>query len=172
MRRIKLKDMELIAKMASNFSKRTGIEYMELYAEASLAFCEAMINFNPESGAHINYVSRCVKNRLITFARKYNAFPYSTQPEDFEETDHGDCCGLVQWDKNIEQFEFHNSLSKSLQEIANIIQENPQKYLSTAPKYARGLIYKRLREMGWKWSDIWQQFAELKTKLNEKPSRL
>ena len=67
------KHLHLIQKMVWSFHKTTGLDWEELYSEATLQFLEAIQTYNPEKGKLSTWVTTRIRTRLITFCKKQNA---------------------------------------------------------------------------------------------------
>jgi len=61
--------INLIRKLAWNFHRSTGVDFKELFCEASLKYCEILRTYDKEKGALPAYAWTAITNRLIHFVR-------------------------------------------------------------------------------------------------------
>lgn len=157
-----MKDLNLIRKIAWSFTKSTGQEFEELFAEASLAYVEAMQSYNPKKAKLSTWAVKIMTNRLITFCMKQET--YVSFPKFFEDN--------IPGQDNIEgEYSFREwlqDLPQDLQLICKAIFKAPEEFLAESSRASRGKLVKKLRTMGWSWPRIWNGIRNMKTTLNEK----
>lgn len=164
MRRETFENDKLIWKIAWSFHKTTGYDVQELFSEATLAYVEAEMTYNPDSGIKFTtYAYRVVMNKVVDFLRK--------------ELKHGRTVEITEdiqiWTVDLyafdnEDFMTHiNSWTPDLKFILQILYRNQEVLNSVPPKTARGLIVERLRDSQWSWPRIWAAIKNLKAALNE-----
>jgi RNA polymerase sigma factor (sigma-70 family) len=140
---IRKKHYNLIKALAWSFHQTSGIDWGELISEASLAYCEAVRNYNPSKGKFTTYAWKCVENQLVQFLRdeKRNRFLHIEDGEfdvPFEESYY---------------FELEMVMSPAQKEIANIVFQNRHSFLSIPRRSARRKIAKKLnRNHEWIWN--------------------
>ena len=172
-----MENINLIRKIAWSFFNKTGFDYEELFAEASLAYCKALESYDEDKNTKLTtYAYQLMKNRLKNFIKKeYNYIGKKTSMTEskFSNFDEEDST-LEDWsvpDNTMESgidFNFAmNKLSSDAKEVFEMIKGKPHEYLCKPSKNARGDIYRELREHGWSWSRIWDTFSEIKNCLNE-----
>jgi hypothetical protein len=71
---IRKNHLNLIRKIAWSFYNSTGIEWQELFSEASLAYCEALQSYNPERGKITTHLWNCMKSQLLNFIKQENKY--------------------------------------------------------------------------------------------------
>jgi DNA-directed RNA polymerase specialized sigma subunit len=71
---IRKEHLNLIRKIAWSFYSSTGIEWQELFSEASLQYCEALKSYDPEKGRITTHLWNCIKSGLINFVKKENKY--------------------------------------------------------------------------------------------------
>lgn len=168
-----MENMNLIRKVAWSFHRTTGIEYNELFSEAALAYCEAKLTYDPDKSALCTWAYHNMTNALKTFiVSNYNQnLSYiddvSNQiPERAE----------MPFENSFE--DLLEALPKDCRMIATELVNNPERYVGetpnmkrveATPRYTRGLIYRDLREKGWKWARIWKGMKNMKICLNKGP---
>lgn len=130
--------IDLIRKLAWKFHNSTGIDWQELFSEATLGYCIALKSYKADKGKFSTYLYSCVRNQLIAFVykeQKNNKF-FSVEDFEFPRT-------------QTVFFELYDSLSREAKMIANIILKSPHKYLSLSPSKARRKVEKDLIRRGW-----------------------
>ena len=156
-----MKDLNLIHKITWSFHHTTGIDYRELFSEASLGYCEAMKSYNADKGSSFStYAWKVINHQLIDFIRKEKnkPIPLSKASDPIYGT-------YITVQPEIEG-EFWKSLPPLCQELANVILSHIEEVPDDiAPTLARGKIVTILREQNWPWSKIWNSFREMKTVL-------
>lgn len=150
-RKIKFEEnINLIRKIAWSFHHTTNIELEELFAEASLAYCEALKNYNPKRGNITTYLWIRITDRLKNYLKEhkqyYNVFA------SFED---------VTTDKPIYSEFIFESLSREAQQIADIILKYPNKYISMPSHLAKREVRKTMKNKGWPWKRIISGIQEL-----------
>jgi RNA polymerase sigma factor (sigma-70 family) len=156
-----MKDLNLIHKITWSFHHTTGIDYKELFSEASLGYCEAMKSFNADKGSSFSsYAWKVINHQLIDFIRKekHVPIPFSKASDLLQEVP-------ITFQPEIES-EFWDNLPPLCRELADVILSHMEEVPDDiAPTLARGKIVTILREQNWPWSKIWNSFREMKTVL-------
>ena len=152
--------LNLIRSLVWNLHKASGIDWDELFAEASLAYFVKLERYYEKKGIGkkstmlITYIS----NKLLNFIQKENDNSF-LQLE-----------GLESEFLIIEQipfFELFDALSEDSKIIVNMILKEPHIYLSLPSKMARGLVVRNLiEEMGWIVDRSWKGVRRLKNEIN------
>lgn len=151
-RKIKFEEnINLIRKLAWSFHNTTGIELDELFAEASLAYCEALQSYNPKRGKITTYLWIRISDRLKNCIKLHNE--YYSPIVSFED---------IKIDKPISSNFFFESLSKEALQIAELILEHPHKFVSLPKKEAKEKAWKTMKNRGWSWDKIICGFHDLK----------
>ena len=150
----------IIRRLAWNFIQRTNsrmIEYEDLVQEGILSYYRAMQTFDPNRKVRLTtWIWINVKNTLIDFLQKY-----TKEMEDIEYLE-----DFLSQSSSMFDFEdFLNGLTNKAREICEFVVKNDTLFTSKSPRGNRGLLYKKLREQGWKWNDIWNSFNEIKLAL-------
>lgn len=151
-RKIKFEEnINLIRKLAWSFHNTTGIELDELFAEASLAYCEALESYNPKRGKITTYLWIRISDRLKNYIKQHNEY-YSPilSLED------------IKVDKPITTNFFFESLSKEALEVAELILEHPYNFISLPKREAKEKAWKTMKSKGWSWDKIICGFHDLK----------
>lgn len=151
--------LNLIRKIAWGFHSTTGIDYAELFSEASLAYCEAELAYNPEKKTKFTtFAFSVIKNRLVDFCKEENKYQCDQNINDLF------FGGLyeIAFEENTTQ-----SFSKDLKDIIQIILSSPEDFANLMPKHARGHLVRILKQKGWACSRIWDNIREIKKNINE-----
>jgi hypothetical protein len=72
--------LNLIRKIAWSFYNTTGIDWQELFSEASLAYCEALKNYDPKKGRISTYLWNCIKSHLLNFIKEERKYQTPLDP--------------------------------------------------------------------------------------------
>jgi len=151
-----LKDLGIARQLAWSFNSTTGIEYGELYAEAMLAYAEAINTYKSDSKTKFStwaYIR--IKSALINFVHRENV---PTQVD----------LNRVNFSTKVGYYwELEDQFSKDAKTIAGMVISNPYQYIGKPPKYIRGQLKNELREKGWTWSRIYTAFKDMKQVLYE-----
>jgi RNA polymerase sigma factor (sigma-70 family) len=148
-----MKDINLIRKLAWSFYYTTGIDWNELFSEVSLAYCEALQNFNPKkNNKFITFAYVSIRNHMITYLSRRSKQIETIPIEDLEYADH--------------IFTPFNDLDEWTLEVIDTINQKPLRYLKTEPHRARLILARDLKNSGWKRIHIIRSFAKLKKVLN------
>ena len=153
-----MENENLIRKIAWSFSKSTGIEYKELFAEACLWYCEAVRSHTPALNCKLtSYAWIVMRNKLVDFINKEKQYgkevPYSAMPEEQ---------AFVSY-QPIPFSEFLAELPEECRCIAEIVLDSLDELPDELPpKMARGRIEKILRERGWSWPRIRRSVRTMK----------
>lgn len=167
--------MDAIRKLAWSFHYTTGLEFEELVGEASLAYAEALQDFDPDKEVKVlTYCYGRMKNHLISYCRGQKYRKYIT---DYEEEHSGI------YEHSMENSMLDKFTGKAREVVEWIIEEalSPAQILTRTkgdiqhkelnesiinwdgnPKTIRGEISKFLRAKGWKYTAIWDTMREIK----------
>jgi hypothetical protein len=157
-----MEHINLIRKIAWSFHKTTGLEWEELFQEASLGYCLALKSFDPNRGQKLTtYVwmsVACTMFNYIKKTKKFNDHSSSTAVESL-------------WDRpaNDTAFEtssFLSSLTKDAQEIVNLILNFPEIFGKESSKEAQTHIVNILQARGWEKKKIAYAMKNIKTSFN------
>ena len=156
------KYLNLVRHIAWSFHRTTGIDWEELFGEASLAYCEALQSYHSEKSRESTWIFHCVRNRLITFCK--------------EEAKNECLPGVRNWNGTTiptPDYEFFEdrfdglNLSEDVKWIIRMVLRNPQRYAINSRK-AMGIIGRDLRNRkGWTYHRIWNGMKNLRVELNE-----
>ena len=135
------KHSNLIKKIALSFSLSTGVNFDDLFQEASLAYLEALRTHNPNKGKITTYLWHCVHNRLKNYVREENRWKAGA----LEETDES----LVS-----EKIHFWEFLNPQAQAIAKIALSAPSYFATLSADSAQIKIISIMRKKGWQWDKI------------------
>lgn len=143
-----VKYLNLIRKITWSFHYTTGIEWDELFSEASLAYCQAINSYKGNKGSkESTWVYTCVKNQLQNFCK------YELRNKGIHEF-------VKEWAGEVEHtpdYEFYSrdkfkDVSEDVRSIIFMLILSPQKYIKNGepPRSVFGRIRKDLRSvMGW-----------------------
>ena len=130
-------------------------DFNDLVNEGYIAYKNAIKSYDPKKGAFSTWVFYNVRSAVLDFIKSFRNF---NSIDDFSfpsyETN----------DFNVN--DFLSSLSEESKKICQFIFKNDEIFNDDKPRKNRGILYKKLREQGWKWKSIWSSFNELKAVLN------
>lgn len=152
--------LDLIRSLVWKLHEVSGIDWDELFAEASLVYFIKLKRYEKKKavGKKSTWLFTCIRNRLLNFIQ--------------EEMDNSFLRleGLESELPTIDQvpfFEFFDSLSEDSKIIVDMILKEPHIYLSLPSKMARGLVVKNLiEEMGWIIDRSWKGVRQLRNEVN------
>lgn len=161
-----MQDLNLIRKVAWSFAKSTGLDYDELFAEASLAYLKAVKTHDPTKARLSTWTTSVMINSLRSFCKKerqYIAFAEEPYEHEWEKI----LPGKFNQENHYIFKEWIEHLPEDLQLICKAIFEAPEEILSTSPKATRGKLIRKLRKQKWTWERIWNGIREMKSSLSE-----
>lgn len=138
------------------------METEDLISIATLAALEADrsyqagMNTKPETWQWIN-VSGIVKNAVkseMCWKINRTSMIQSGPDDDFE-------IEIPDTDTGYRGFEFITALPSDCRKIAELVMTDPNEFAGQ-PKFARGVIVKKLRSEGWAWPRIWSAIDTMK----------
>lgn len=161
--------INLIRKAAWSFHQTTGIEWDELFSEASLAYCEAIQSYDPKKGnaKESSWIYTCIENKLKSF------IALELRTKNIDEF-------IKDWATTTEQspeYEFYapdrfKDLSQDVRSIVYMVLKNPQDYIiqGNPPKSVFGLLRRDLNSIkGWTWPRVDKGLAALRLELMNVP---
>lgn len=138
----KIKNVNLIRKIAWSFHKTTGIEWEELFAEALLQYVELLKNNNLEEntdkGKISTFIWTSICNRLKNYIKRYGRV---NQPLKYSENMDENCYEPVT--------PFWEHLTPGANLVANFVLKNPERFICLSPEKAKQQIQNELTGMGW-----------------------
>ena len=150
-----MENINLIRKVAWNFTQTTKLEFDDLFQEAAYAYCKALDTYNPDKGAISTHVFVCMQNHLKNYIKK------QIKDEVYIE-DLG-----YSIDKPEETFEdILEQLSPTASDMVEIILGNVGDYIFTTQKKAKQKLVSNLKNSKWSRKNIWSGISELKLMFN------
>jgi hypothetical protein len=151
----------LITKIAWSFHCTTGVDFEDLFSEASYLYCKALKEYDPTRGSITSYYSYYIHHRLINYLKQQENYKCKKHNEDF---------GFID-DLEVENHPVHEtspfweSLSKEAQQIADIILNAPKPFIDLSCKDAEERIMAVLSRKGWTKQKIKTGLHDLKLAL-------
>ena len=163
-----MNNINLVRKVAWDFSKTTGIEFEELFGEASIAYTIAIQSYDKTKKTKLTtWATKVMKQHLTNFCKKQEADMKATCELD-ENIDME--LSKTNENKTLHKMifeEWKESLPTDLQTLCDIVFTKDNIIMKT-PKATRGKIIKNLREeKGWTWARIWDSIRNMKVAINE-----
>ena len=150
-----MEHLGLIRKIAWSFHYTTGIDFDDLFSEASLAYCEGLSKFDPERGKITTFMYTHIQNHLRNYLQKN----YTKQPNLIS-------IDVVRVDHFSESTDLFDRLTPAAMEIARMLLSNPKPYAYTKPNAAKCRMAKVMLNKGWDMAKIWVGISELKQALS------
>lgn len=145
-------EIKLVQKMAWKFSKKYGVEYDDLFQEASLYYLEAMKTFDKEKGTvESSWAYTQMYYRLNNYCKKEKK--YITIPENYPEQGH-----TPNWSFQ----EKVASMNKQAQTIVKYLFEAPEIFLNLNHFQIKDRIVDHFKAKGWSRKDIWAGFQSIR----------
>lgn len=149
-----MKNLNLIRKLAWKFTKRTGLNYQELFSEATVAYCEAILDYEPDKNCKLTtFAYTCMNNHLINFSKKEQRRQERVKQES-EWPDHI----YGGQEEEVSFFDLIEDWPDDAKYVAEMILESPERYLGQTPNFKRqhfstirrqGRVRKDLKTKGW-----------------------
>ena len=151
-------ELNLIRKLAWSFHNTTGIEFEELYSEASLAYCEAILCYNKSCKTKLTtYQYQCIHNHLINYCKKIQRQKNIITHTDELELQYGNQISIIE---NIEGFK---DLSSDALYVIRLLVFKMEGFTKT--EITKNLI-SYLKNKNWNMSRIWKTTKEIKEAMN------
>lgn len=162
-------EMKLIYKVAWSFHNTTGIDLEELIGEASIAYCEALHQWDGESSKASTYAYTVMRNTLIVYIQKKKLPTQSLDllMEEHHQVPHEPYEDVDYFEEELSYEKLTKGWSDDCKELIAIIFYTPMKFYDIPPKKARGRLIKILRNNGWIWPRIWDAIRDVKSLLRE-----
>lgn len=152
------KHINLVRKIAWSFHKTTGIEWDELFSQASLAYLEGMKFYKPEKGAQTTWAYQWITGELINFCKREKRFRNPTGIDGWFNPPAGEF-------KEI--FASTKKLKPDTKVIIEMVLQDTLRY-ALPPRKAIGLIRKDLYELkGWPWPRVESAMRNLRSDFQE-----
>jgi RNA polymerase sigma factor (sigma-70 family) len=141
MNKLKMENELLIRKIAWSFSTSTGLEFDDLFQEASLAYLEALKTYDPDKGRITTHLWHCVHNQLKNYLKLQN----KEKVLSIEDVEIG---------KTVNNIPFWEELNSEAQEIAEVVLDSPKDFLNVPADEAQIQLTKIMLQKGWNWIKI------------------
>ena len=138
----------LIKRIAHSFANTTGLDYKDLYQEATLAYLEAMRTYDPERGAPSTHLWHCVSNHLKNYIKN--------QPQI-------ESIPIEEIEQGTDVAPFWEKLSKDALGIASVVLAYPLPFLELGKSGSPKKIKEIMTEKGWGKKKIQRGISELQT---------
>lgn len=157
-------NLDLIRKVTWSFVKKhPGLEFDDLFSEASIACLEAEHKYDPDRGDKSTFIWRVVSNRLTKLlsqdVRYHETEMLHSRVEYADEVSPSPEQELMKEERWAEMVD---SMSVEAQSICELAIHGEEYLPVDKPKKCRGQIIQMLRDSGWSWSRIWSGLAEVK----------
>lgn len=134
----KTENIDLVRKIAWSFYNTTGIDWDELFAEASLAYAEGLETFDPSKGRLSTHMWHKISNHLKDYL-KHLQFDKS----------HLEFITEYDLNKQYSPISFFESLSNDAYEIAKLVLTTPARFTVLDQTQVIDRIYHVMSRRGW-----------------------
>ena len=132
-----MENLKLIQRIAWNFHNSTGLEFDDLFQEASIAYLKAMKSYDSNKGAISTHCWASITNHLKNYLKE-------------EKKWYDPLCDIETAKKeSISNTPFWENLSNDAQGIAKLILESSQRFVYLTTEDACKRIKTMLIEQGW-----------------------
>ena len=139
-----MENINLIRKIAWSVHNSTGEEWDDLFQEAALAYCEALKTYDPKKGKITTYMWHCISSHLKNYLKLQNKQTGHIYSEE-EIAVHPSVSTILNFE----------TLSRDAQQVAEMVLNDPGRFLSETPKGAREKIAKTIfKENHWSWNKV------------------
>lgn len=152
-----------IRKIAWSFHRTTGLDWDELFAEASLAYCEARQRYQPGRVTEITWIVNYVKMRLTDYLRRERKHQMLFQRVESYE--------FIPDSNSIFYVSIFDDAPAEVREVINVVLSAPEEFADLPPKLARGRVRRTLHTRGWSTAAAWNAIRNTKDFINETSRR-
>lgn len=138
----------LLRKIAMSFSQTTGLEFDDLFQEASLAYLEALRTHDPSRGKITTHLWHCVHNRLKNYLRDYKKYATVSIND-------------VQVNEVVHEIPLFENLSETAFEVAKVVLTAPEEFVCLTQEEAKKKLKHALLGEGWSMKKILTGMKEL-----------
>jgi len=156
-----MENINLIHHVANLFAKKSTVDYQDLFGEASLAYCVAKTNYDPNRKTKFTtYAYTCMYNHLINVCKKEYRKQSKTADELNEEQ-------LRCQDQKFCFEEYTDGWPESCKTVARVVLDNPDYFLGETIGMKRtGGVKERIKNelihrKGWTHKNVQDVFREL-----------
>ena len=156
----------MIYKLAWGIASTTGCSVDDLASVAFIAYYEKKDKWDSSKGIKKStFLFIVFKNAMLMYCNKQIHIS-----GDYELEDGTDVYEPIYYHTPERIYGFKEAimqLSPDSRFIIELILTNPLDFFEMGkPKKSRGHVYRKLREVGWSWSRIWNSFDEIKDAIN------
>ena len=150
-----MKDINLIRKVAWSFHKTTGLDWEDLFQEASLAYCKALKQYDPDRGVQLStFMFWAIRSHLLNYIAKEKKHHNHIIPfEDLAEDYHTGTSLFEQ-------------ISTEGQQLISVLFSSPVDFEQPMSTSFSMKIGKKMMGEGWERNKIWATLKELKNIFN------
>jgi hypothetical protein len=164
-------NLNLVRKIAWEFHLSTGLDWEDLFSEASVAYVEAIRAHDPTRSSVTTFIWWSVCSHLKNYLKKENKYRdftvfYDTYFDDSAEGISEDrlLSSLVNHiDRAIDESDFFDSLSQEATDVARVVLKNIDTLIVQSPEDAKQSIAHLMTEGGSSWRQVWKGIRDLKT---------
>jgi RNA polymerase sigma factor (sigma-70 family) len=149
-----MENIGLIKTIAQSFHHTTGLDFDDLFQEASLAYLHALRSYDPKRGKITTYMWVCMTSHLKNYLKEEykHIDPVTDSIEDIEPSEHPITVPVPFWE----------SLSRDTQEIADMILKAPRPFIKANKTQVQRRVRQVMHQRGWDNRRIRRSIQELK----------
>jgi hypothetical protein len=163
-------NLNLVRKIAWEFHLSTGLDWEDLFSEASVAYVEAVRIHDPERSSITTFIWWSVCSHLKNYLKKENKYRDFTVLCDtyFDESAEGVSedkllsSMVSSIDRAIDESRFFDSLTEEAADVAKVVLKNIDILIVQTPEDAKQKIAQLMTEKGSSWRQIWKGIKDLK----------
>ena len=134
-----MENINLIRKIAWSFHRTTGIDWDDLFQEASLSYCEALKNYDPAKGKLSTYMWWRISSHLTDVMQEHNRYKAPLEDSSLIKGQH---------DQYQPEYVFEN-LSKDAMKIMDVILSEPEEVIPFDLERLTVKIIKKFKDSSW-----------------------
>lgn len=137
-----MENLNLIRKIAWDFTRKSNLEYQELFSEAALAYCEAISRFDPKNEAKwTTFAYCCITNHLLDYCMEETVIESRTYwtdewPDHMHPTTEQDPISI---------YEIIETWPDDAQEVVEMVLDDVHKYMASTPNFRRRYVGQKRR---------------------------
>lgn len=161
-----MKDLNLIRKCAWEVHNMTGFPFEDLFAEASLKYCEMRWLEGDKPGKFSVFVYKGMRNALITYVNKNRCIKANTVLFEDLVTEAQNLDEVLDVGSSTGEYSLE-LLPQELKEVLEIILEGEDDMGRVTPRQARAMLRKELKKRGWSNQLIWDAIRFCKANVSD-----
>jgi RNA polymerase sigma factor (sigma-70 family) len=150
---------KLLTNRAWAWNKLTNVPFEELFSEAKLGFFENIEKWEPNKSKLSTWLYLTINSKLQNFCNRYHNISPSYEETNFTKL----------LENEMQEESIFTEFTEEKKDINNLLKNLPTEYkeicikiISEGKEISKAELTELLRKEGWKWSDIWRFYKEMK----------